>query len=116
MNAAIEFFAPHHDDCTCDSDPEHCMSESHVSVNMDAVTAVARACAQGWANETNEYMKRRWIAPIPMADQNYLEMEVLGRPATEEESAEFSRVFIDEFNACIEQKAEREGWDAEEAA
>jgi hypothetical protein len=90
-------------------------ARNRISDPLSPVTVAARACAQGWAEQTNEHMKRRWTAPVPLADHDYLEHEILGRPATDEESAEFSRVFIDEFNACIEQKAAREGWDAEAA-
>lgn len=80
---------------------------------IDTITAAARACAQGWAETTNRgvVMQRRWISPIPQADIDYCEQECIGRPMDDEEAAEFSRVFIDEFNACIEQKAAREGWD-----
>lgn len=72
----------------------------------------ARACAQGWAEQSREHDARRWTGPVPQADYDYLEREVLGRPADEEEGAEFSRVFIDEYAACMGQKAERNGWEA----
>lgn len=102
-----------HADCTCDTDEVHCRSEAHVEENLLLVADTARACAQGWAEQTLESMKRRWTAPIPGADQRYLE-GALGRLPTAAEDAEFDRVFRDEFNACMAQKAELNGW-ADEA-
>lgn len=89
------------------------MNTTTSTTTESAVTSAARVCAQGWAQATIKGMKRLWTAPVPLSDHNYLEREVLHRDATAEESAEFSRVFVAEFNACMAQKAEREGWDGD---
>lgn len=81
------------------------------AANMTAIHNAARACAQGWAEQSREHDVRRWTGLVPQADCDYLEMEILGRPADEEEAAEFSRIFIDEYAACMEQRASRLGWD-----
>lgn len=81
-----------------------------VAARASPATVAARACAREWADQSREHDARRWTSPIPVADLDYLEQEILGRPADEEESAEFSRAFIDEYNACMQQRSDREGW------
>lgn len=62
MNAAIEFFAPHHDDCTCDSDPEHCKAEEH-----DDIGQIDRAIAA--AKEHLSSLKPRLMMSMWTAEQ-----------------------------------------------
>lgn len=70
----------------------------------------ARVCAQGWVEQSREHDARRWTNPVPQADLDFVEHERLGRSMTDEEAAEFSRAFIEEFNTCMQAKAERNGW------
>ena len=83
------------------------MTTTTPTTTIDLVASAARACAHGWAEQARAGDSSRWTNPVPQGDLYYLEREVLGRPATEEESAEFSRVFRDEYNACMEQRAGR---------
>lgn len=74
------------------------------------VIETARACAQGWVEQSREHDARRWTSAVPADDVVFVERERLGRPMDDEEAAEFSRAFVAEFDACMQTKAERNGW------
>lgn len=82
------------------------------TTSMSTIHNTARACAQGWAEQANPESPRRWAGDgVPDADIDYVEHEILGRPMSDEEAAEFYRVFIDEYAFCMQQRAERNGWE-----
>lgn len=83
------------------------MTTTTPTTTIDLVASTAQICAHGWAEQARAGDSSRWTNPVPAVDFDYLEREVLGRPATEEERAEFSRVFRDEYNACMEQRSGR---------
>lgn len=78
----------------------------------DLITSTARACAQGWTEQAREHCDRTWTGTVPDADIDFVERERLGRPMSHDEMVEFCSTFRDEYAACMEQKAARDGWDA----
>lgn len=77
------------------------MTSTATATRTTLIIDTARACAQGWVEQSREHDARRWTNPIPQADLDFVEHERLGRPMSDEEAVEFSRAFIDEFNTCM---------------
>lgn len=74
------------------------------------ITNAARSCAQGWAEQVHGEAAREWTGDLEQGDLDYLRMEVLRRDETADEARLFDRIFREEYAACMEQRAAREGW------
>lgn len=76
-----------------------------VSLTEEAVREAARACSEGWAEQTDD--TERWTGDVPDADLDYLQQEILGRQATSREITDFVLEFVSNYNTIMEQREER---------
>ena len=76
----------------------------------DLIISTARVCAQGWAEQAREGSARTWTGVVPDADIDFVERERVGRALSHEEMVEFCDTFRSEYAACMEQKADQNGW------